>query len=88
MESREDSSQNTRDVKVRNVFSNKACGHSQWLHLRKMEEEASGVKLHLGVSTIATWSIEILHHRNHDMRDRDEIWTIGSLEISTVDQAR
>jgi hypothetical protein len=54
----------------------------------KMEEEASGVKLHLGVSVIATWSIETLHHRNHDMRDRDEIWTVGSLEISTVDQAR
>jgi hypothetical protein len=51
-----------------------------------MEEEASGVKLHLGVSVIPTWSIEILHHRNRDMRDRDEIWIVGSLEISTVEQ--
>jgi beta-lactamase class D len=51
-----------------------------------MEEEASGVKLHLGVSAFASLSIENLHHRNRDMRDRDEIWTVGSLEISTVDQ--
>jgi hypothetical protein len=33
---------------------------------------------------ITTWSIKILHHRNHDMRDRDEIWTVRSLEISTL----
>jgi hypothetical protein len=86
MESREDSSQNTRDVKVRNAFSNKAVV-TQWLHLWKIGEEAGGAKIHLGVSVIATWSIEILHHRNRDMRDHDEIWTVVSFEISTIDHA-
>jgi hypothetical protein len=53
-----------------------------------LREEASGAKLHLGVSVITTWSVKTLHHRNRNMRDCDEIWTVGSLEISTVDQAR
>jgi hypothetical protein len=51
-----------------------------------MEEESSSVKPHLGVLAIVSWSIENLHHMNCDMRDHDEIWTVGSLEISTVDQ--
>jgi hypothetical protein len=59
-----------------------ACGHCRWSREGK---KLVVTKLHLGVSTIATWSIKILHHRNRDMRDRDEFWIVGSLEILTVD---
>jgi hypothetical protein len=42
-------------------------------------------KLHFGVSPIATWSDKNLYQRNHEMKIHDEIWTVDSLRLWTVD---
>jgi hypothetical protein len=66
MESRDDSSQNPRNAKVRNTFLNKAVvtasGHICGRWRKELVQPSS-------ISGIATWSVETLHHRNVEMSE-------------------
>jgi hypothetical protein len=61
MESRDDSSQNPRNAKVRNTFLNKAVvtasGHICGRWRKELVQPSS-------ISGIATWSVKISHHKN------------------------
>jgi hypothetical protein len=68
MESRDDSSQNPQNVKVKNMFLNKVVvttnGHICGIWRKELVQTSS-------ILGIATWSVETLHHRKSEMRNAE-----------------